>query len=52
MPVRVGGADATSVLALLALGATGGAAVDVEASGPGAVEAVDAVVAHLERPPS
>lgn len=52
VPVRVGGADATSVLALLALGATGGAAVDVEASGPGAVEAVDAVVAHLERPPS
>ncbi|NCT91774.1 HPr family phosphocarrier protein [Cellulomonas sp. APG4] len=46
--VRVGGANATSVLELMALGASGGAEVEVEASGDGAAEAVAEVVRLLE----
>ncbi len=36
-------ADAKSILQVLALGATGGSAIDVETSGEGASEALDAV---------
>lgn len=46
--VRVGGANATSVLELMALGASGGAEVEVEAMGEGAAPAVAEVVRLLE----
>jgi PTS hybrid protein len=46
--VTVNGADARSVLALVALGAVGGTEVVVSASGPDARTAVNAVVAELE----
>lgn len=42
--MTIGGVDATSVLALMALGATAGAELEVSASGEGAEEAVAAVV--------
>lgn len=42
--VTLGGVDATSVLALMALGATAGAELEVTAHGAGASESVDAVV--------
>lgn len=42
--VTLGGVDATSVLALMALGVTAGAELEVTAQGPGAAESVDAVV--------
>ncbi|KGM11973.1 PTS sugar transporter subunit IIA [Cellulomonas carbonis T26] len=44
VPLTVDGVDGASVLALMALGAAGGHELVVEASGPGAAEAVDAVV--------
>ncbi|MDT0165119.1 dihydroxyacetone kinase phosphoryl donor subunit DhaM [Actinotalea sp. AC32] len=44
VPLTVDGVDGASVLALMALGAAGGHELVVEASGPGAPEAVDAVV--------
>ncbi|HMO10757.1 MAG TPA: HPr family phosphocarrier protein, partial [Actinotalea sp.] len=47
-PVTIDGADGLSVLALMALGATGGREVTVSASGPGAQDAVAAVVALVE----
>ena len=43
--VTLGGVDATSVLALMALGVTAGAELEVSAHGAGAAESVDAVVA-------
>lgn len=46
--VTVGGVDATSVLALMALGASGGTEVEVEASGEGAAATVAEVVRMLE----
>lgn len=46
--ITVNGADARSVLALVALGATGGTEVVVTATGPDARTAVNAVVAELE----
>lgn len=45
--VTVDGANAKSVLSLLALGAVGGAALTVRASGPDAVAAVDAVASLI-----
>lgn len=47
--ITVDGADAASLLAVLAKGLRQGAAVDVRAEGPDARAAVDAVVALLER---
>lgn len=41
-------ADARSILQVLALGATGGSAVEVETSGTGASEALDAISGLLE----
>lgn len=49
--VTVDGADASSLLQLMTLGVRGGAEVEVAASGPGAAEAVRAVVALLEQDP-
>ncbi|WNB86790.1 HPr family phosphocarrier protein [Cellulomonas sp. ATA003] len=46
--IAVNGADAKSVLALVALGAVGGQQLVVTASGPDAPQAVRAVVAELE----
>lgn len=43
-PVTIDGADGASVLALMALGATGGRELTVSATGPSARVAVDAVV--------
>lgn len=48
VPMTIGGADGTSVLQLLALGATGGAQLEVTARGTGARAAVDAVVGLIE----
>jgi PTS hybrid protein len=48
VPVTVDGVDASSVLRLLDLGATGGTEVEVRAEGAGAAEAVHAVVALIE----
>ncbi|WP_425954534.1 dihydroxyacetone kinase phosphoryl donor subunit DhaM [Xylanimonas sp. McL0601] len=48
VPVSVGGVDASSVLQLLALGATGGRELEVAARGAGAHEAVGSVVALIE----
>ena len=46
--VTVGGADASSVLALISLGAVGGAELAVTATGPQARAALAAVVAEIE----
>ncbi|WP_024288849.1 HPr family phosphocarrier protein [Cellulomonas sp. KRMCY2] len=46
--VRVDGVDGTSVLQLMRLGAVGGRALTVVASGPGARAALDAVVALVD----
>lgn len=46
--VSINGVDAASVLALMALGLTGGAQVELSASGPGAAEAVEAIAAEIE----
>ncbi|WP_159792439.1 dihydroxyacetone kinase phosphoryl donor subunit DhaM [Puerhibacterium puerhi] len=51
VPVTVDGADAASLLQLMTLGVRGGTEVEVAASGPGAAEAVRAVVALLEQNP-
>ena len=51
VPVTVDGADAASLLQLMTLGVRGGAEVEVASSGPGAAEAVRAVVALLEQDP-
>ena len=48
VPVAIGGVDGSSVLQLLALGATGGTQLDVQARGEGAREAVTAVVGLIE----
>lgn len=48
VPVRVGAANAASVLELMRLGARGGDALTVSAEGPRAGEAVDAIVELLE----
>lgn len=48
VPVSIGGADGSSVLQLLALGATGGKQVEVTAQGPGADKAVATVVGLIE----
>ncbi|ACZ30187.1 dihydroxyacetone kinase, phosphotransfer subunit [Xylanimonas cellulosilytica DSM 15894] len=48
VPVSVGGVDGSSVLQLLALGATGGKELEVSARGAGAQEAVRAVVGLVE----
>ena len=48
MPVAIGGVDGSSVLQLLALGATGGKHLEVQARGEGAREAVAAVVGMIE----
>lgn len=47
-PVTIDGADGSSVLALMALGATGGHELTVSATGDGAQAAVDTVVALVE----
>ncbi|HLR27317.1 MAG TPA: dihydroxyacetone kinase phosphoryl donor subunit DhaM [Ruania sp.] len=46
--VRINGVDATSVLALMGLGLTGGARLQVEASGPEATDALDVLEADVE----
>ena len=46
--VRVDGANAASVLELMKLGATQGAELTIEAEGPQAAQAVDALVAAIE----
>lgn len=46
--VTINGVDAASVLALMALGLTGGAEVEVSATGPQAGEAVAAVAAEID----
>ncbi|WP_147916473.1 dihydroxyacetone kinase phosphoryl donor subunit DhaM [Ruania zhangjianzhongii] len=46
--VRVNGVDAASVLALMGLGLTGGAEIQVRASGPQAVEAMALLEADVE----
>jgi len=46
--VSINGVDAASVLALMALGLTGGAQVELRASGPQAVEAAEAIAADIE----
>jgi PTS hybrid protein len=46
--VTIDGSDASSVLALMALAATGGRDVTVRAAGPGAQAAVDRVVSMIE----
>src|SRR5699024_10464499 len=46
--VRINGIDATSVLALMGLGLTGGARLQVEASGPEATAALDVLEADVE----
>ncbi len=46
--MTIDGADGASVLGLMSLGATAGRELAVEASGPGALAAVDAVVAMIE----
>src|SRR5699024_7426229 len=46
--VRINGVDATSVLALMGLGLTGGARLQVEASGPEATAALDVLEADVE----
>jgi len=48
VPVTVEGVDATSVLQLMALGATGGREIEVRAHGEGAEAAVAAVVGLVE----
>ncbi|MDR0481573.1 MAG: HPr family phosphocarrier protein [Cellulomonadaceae bacterium] len=48
VPVTINGVDGTSVLLLLMLSATGGDLLTVSASGPGAQEAVNTVVALVE----
>ncbi len=48
VPVSVGGVDGSSVLQLISLGATGGTELEVAAHGPGAPEAVRAVVGLIE----
>ncbi|QAY70530.1 dihydroxyacetone kinase phosphoryl donor subunit DhaM [Xylanimonas protaetiae] len=48
VPVSVGGVDGSSVLQLLALGATGGKELEVSARGAGAREAVRAVVGLID----
>ena len=47
-PVTIDGVDGASVLALMALGTTGGHELTVSATGDGAQAAVDAVVALVE----
>lgn len=47
-PVTIDGADGSSVLALMALGVTGGHELTVSATGDGALAAVDAVVGLVE----
>lgn len=47
-PVTIDGADGSSVLALMALGTTGGHELAISATGASAQEAVDAVVALVE----
>lgn len=44
VPITVDGVDGTSLLALMALGATGGRELTITASGPGAQGAVDTLV--------
>lgn len=46
--VSINGVDAASVLALMALGLTGGAQVELSATGPQAGEAVEAIAAEIE----
>src|SRR5690625_1019473 len=46
--VQVNGVDAASVLALMGLGLTGGAEIQVEASGPQAAEAIAVLEADVE----
>lgn len=46
--VRVNGVDATSVLALMGLGLTGGASVHLDATGPAAEQAVETIAAEIE----
>jgi PTS hybrid protein len=46
--VTLNGVDAASVLALMALGLTGGASVELSASGPQAQEALEALAAEIE----
>ena len=46
--VSLNGVDAASVLALMALGLTGGAEVELSASGPQASEAVEAIAGEIE----
>lgn len=46
--VRINGVDATSVLALMGLGLTGGARLQVEAGGPEAAAALDVLKADVE----
>lgn len=46
--VTINGVDAASVLALMSLGLTGGAEIEVSATGPQAEEALAAVVAEIE----
>jgi len=46
--VKVNGVDATSVLALMGLGLTGGAELELIASGPQAAEAVETITADVE----
>ncbi|MCV2396074.1 dihydroxyacetone kinase phosphoryl donor subunit DhaM [Actinotalea sp. M2MS4P-6] len=48
VPVRIEGVDGASVLALMALGTTGGQEITVSATGPDAQSAVDTVVALVE----
>ena len=46
--VTINGVDAASVLALMALGLTGGAEIELSASGPQAEEALEALTADIE----
>lgn len=46
--IRVNDIDATSVLALMGLGLTGGAQVELSATGPQAEQAVDVLAAEIE----
>ncbi len=47
--VTLNGADAASVLELMALGVTQGQRVELSASGPEAAQALDAVVKAIEK---
>jgi len=49
VPITIDGVDASSVMQLIALGAAGGQTVTVRAQGDGARDAVDAIVALIER---